>query len=89
MKYGEGLKQLLVKTMVFLIVFIGVSFVIGQRIVSSSLLYGFNIFIYGWMGYVLLFSIMGFIWDLASKVSGRNCWPRKGSTHSAISARAR
>lgn len=57
----KGLKQILFKTIIFLIAFITISFIIGKRIVSSKLLYGFDIFIYGGMGYVLLFSIAGFV----------------------------
>ncbi|MFC1682133.1 archaeosortase/exosortase family protein [Nanoarchaeota archaeon] len=58
---NKGFKQLLIKTGIFLVLFIAISFIIGQKIVESSLLYGFNIFIYGGMGKILLFSIVGFI----------------------------
>ncbi|MCD4770904.1 exosortase/archaeosortase family protein [archaeon] len=57
----KGFRQFLVKTGVFLGLFILISFAIGQRIVASSLLYGFKFFIYGGMGKVLLFSIFGFV----------------------------
>ncbi len=61
MKIQPGFKQFLIKTSVFLGLFVLFSLIIGQRIVASNLLYGFKIFIYGGMGYILLFSIMGFV----------------------------
>lgn len=61
LKFKPGFKQFLIKTGIFVILFIALSLIIGQRIVNSSLLYGFNIFIYGGMGYVLLFCIAGFV----------------------------
>jgi exosortase/archaeosortase family protein len=57
----KGFRQFLIKIGGFLGLFILISFVIGQRIVASSLLYGFKFFIYGGMGKVLLFSIFGFV----------------------------
>jgi len=60
-KLDKGFKQFLVKTGLFLVVFVLISFIIGQRIVASSLLMGFKIYIYGGMGKVLLFTIFGFV----------------------------
>lgn len=57
----KGFKQFLIKTGVFLGLFILISFIIGQKIVVSSLLFEFKIFIYGGMGKILLFSIFGFV----------------------------
>ncbi len=57
----KGFKQFILRTGIFLGLFVLISFVIGQRIVASSLLYGFNLFIYGGMGKVLLFLIFGFV----------------------------
>lgn len=57
----KGFKQFIFRTGIFLGLFVLISFVIGQRIVASSLLYGFKLFIYGGMGKVLLFSIFGFV----------------------------
>lgn len=65
----KGFKQLILKTAVFMFAFIAISFVLGQRIVGSSLLYGFDIFIYGGMGKVLLFSILGFVILYREKLS--------------------
>src|SRR4030042_3437095 len=59
-KLEKGFKQFLVKTVIFIVLFIAFSFILGQKIVSSSLLNGFKIAIYGRMGYILLFSIAGF-----------------------------
>lgn len=61
MKLTKGFKQFLVKTGIFIGLFILISLIIGQKIVASSLLYGFKIFIYGGMGKIFLFSILGFI----------------------------
>jgi len=61
MKLEKGFKEFVVKTGVFLGLFVLISFVIGQRIVASALLMGFKIFIYGGMGKILLFSILGFV----------------------------
>ena len=58
---NPGFKQLLIKTGIFLGVFILFSLIIGQKIVTSSLLEGFKISIYGGLGYILLFSVVGFI----------------------------
>lgn len=60
MKLDKGFKQLILKTCLFLGAFIVFSLIIGQKIVASSLLMDFKIFIYGGMGYILLFSIVGF-----------------------------
>ena len=61
MKLKKGFRQFLVKSGIFVFLFILISLIIGQKIVASSLLYGFKIFIYGGMGYILLFSILGFV----------------------------
>ena len=57
----KGFKQVLIKLGIFLGLFILISLIIGQKIVASSLLYGFKIFIYGGMGKILLFSVLGFV----------------------------
>jgi len=57
----KGFREFLVKTGFFLGLFVLISFIIGQRIVASSLLMGFKIFIYGGMGKILLFAILGFV----------------------------
>lgn len=69
MKIQKGFKQFILKTILFVALFILISFVIGQKIVSSNLLYEFKLFIYGGMGYVLLFSITGFILMYKEKIS--------------------
>lgn len=61
MKFDKGFKQFSLKSILFISLFILISLIIGQKIVGSSLLYGFKIFIYGGMGYILLFSMAGFI----------------------------
>ncbi|KHO53798.1 MAG: hypothetical protein QT05_C0001G0020 [archaeon GW2011_AR13] len=57
----KGFKQFITKSVIFIFLFVFISVIIGQKIVSSSLLYGFKIFIYGGWGYISLFSILGFI----------------------------
>lgn len=58
---SKGFRQLLIKTGIFLLLFVIISFIIGQGIVASSLLYDFYLFVYGGMGKVLLFCILGFV----------------------------
>jgi exosortase/archaeosortase family protein len=58
--YSEGFKELALRTIVFLFAFISISYFIGQKIVASQLLYGFDIYIYGGMGYLFLFCVLGF-----------------------------
>jgi exosortase/archaeosortase family protein len=60
-KLSPGFKQFLIKTLVFIGMFITFSFIVGQKIITSILLEGFKISIYGRIGYILLFSIAGFI----------------------------
>jgi len=60
-KLNPGFKQLLIKTGIFVGAFILFTLIIGQKIVTSSLLYKFNLAIYGGLGYILLFSVFGFI----------------------------
>jgi len=57
----QGFRQFLLKTTFFLVLFMLFSFIIGQGIVASALLMKFYIYIYGGMGYILLFSILGFV----------------------------
>lgn len=57
---SQGFRELVVRTFVFVLAFIAISYIIGQKIVESSLLYEFDIYIYGGMGYLLLFCILGF-----------------------------
>jgi exosortase/archaeosortase family protein len=61
LKKRNGFRQFLLKSAVFIALFIAVSYVIGQRILSSNMLYGHWIAIYGGMGYIFLFSIAGFV----------------------------
>lgn len=58
---NKNFKQFLIKTAIFVAAFILISMLIGQKIVASSLLMDFKIFIYGGLGKILLFSILGFI----------------------------
>lgn len=58
---NKELKQFIIRSSIFVGLFIIISLIIGQKIVTSSLLYDFSIFIYGGMGKILLFSILGFI----------------------------
>lgn len=60
-KYSPGFKQFLLRTGIFLIVFIAISYFLGRKAYGNDMLYGFNFWIYGGIGYILLFSILGFI----------------------------
>lgn len=72
LKLTPGFKQLLIKTGLFVGAFILFSLIIGQKIVTSSLLYKFNLAIYGGIGYILLFSIVGFIVLYRNRLVGLN-----------------
>lgn len=61
MKLSKGFKQFLLKTGIFVLLFILFSALIGINLYSAKLLYEFGIYIYGRVGYILLFSIAGFI----------------------------
>src|SRR3989338_7222605 len=58
---NKGFKQFLVKCALFVVLFIGFSFIIGTKLYSNDLLSGWKIEIYGRIGYILLFSLAGFI----------------------------
>src|SRR3989344_6405930 len=58
---NKGLRQFVLKTFIFVVFFILISFIIGQKILETNLLNNFYIYIYGGMGYILLFSFLGFI----------------------------
>jgi exosortase/archaeosortase family protein len=60
-KLSPGFKQFLLKTLVFVGLFIGFSYLIGTKLYIGDLMGGFGISIYGRVGYILLFSIAGFI----------------------------
>jgi exosortase/archaeosortase family protein len=57
----KGFKQFLIKTGIFVALFIAFSFLIGTKLYANNLLEGWKIGIYGRVGYILLFSIAGFI----------------------------
>ncbi|MDD5149111.1 MAG: archaeosortase/exosortase family protein [Flavobacterium sp.] len=61
MKFGKGFKQFILKTGIFITLFIAFSFLIGKNLYSEKLLNDFGIYFYGRVGYILLFSIAGFI----------------------------
>ena len=61
MKIEKGFKQFLWKTAIFILLFMAFIFLIGTKLYKYNILYGFNIYIYGRVGYILLFSIAGFI----------------------------
>ncbi len=54
-------KQFLIKTGIFVALFIAFSALIGTKLYANNLLEGWKIEIYGRIGYILLFSIAGFI----------------------------
>jgi len=59
-KLNPGFKQFLWKTGIFLFLFLAISFTAG-KVIYKGLLNDFYVYIYGGMGYILLFSIAGFI----------------------------
>jgi exosortase/archaeosortase family protein len=58
---NKGFKQFLVKTGIFITLFILFSIVIGSQLYQHGILENWKIEIYGRIGYILLFSIVGFI----------------------------
>ena len=60
-KLEKGFKQFLWKTLAFVILFIAFSLIVGTRLYKYNLLTSWGIGIYGRVGYILLFSIAGFI----------------------------
>jgi len=57
----KGFKQFLWKTGIFIAMFLAFSALIGTKLYANNLLEGWKIGIYGRIGYILLFSIAGFI----------------------------
>lgn len=68
-KLNPGLKQFLWKTGIFIILFIVFSFIVGISVFSNDLLTKWKIEIYGRIGYILLFSIVGFILLYRKRIS--------------------
>ncbi len=60
-KLSRGFKQFLVKTGIFIALFMAFIFLIGTRLYHYNILSGWKIEIWGRVGYILLFSIAGFI----------------------------
>lgn len=61
MKLEKGFRQFLLKTGLFVVLFIAFSLLIGTKLYANNLLTGWEIGIYGRVGYIILFSIAGFI----------------------------
>ncbi len=57
----KGFKQFLVRTVIFIVVFMAFSYLIGTRIFLDDFISVWKISIYTRIGYILLFSILGFI----------------------------
>lgn len=81
---SNGFKQFIIKTVIFVLIFILTSLLIGQKIVESTLLYGFGLAIYGGMGYLLLFCIMGFIFLYRDNLFKLEKYPRNKIDHFII-----
>lgn len=60
-KLEKGFKQFVIKTLIFIVLFITFSLLIGTKLYANNLLNGWAIGIYGRVGYIVLFSIAGFI----------------------------
>ncbi len=61
MKLNPGFRQFLVKTGVFVLLFLAFIFLIGTKLYKYGILEDWKIEIWGRVGYILLFSIAGFI----------------------------
>jgi len=58
LKLEKGFRQFIVKTIIFLALFIIVSGIIGPWVISTKLLYSFHFFIYGGLGKLVLFAFI-------------------------------
>jgi exosortase/archaeosortase family protein len=72
-----GLKQFLAKSTIFIISFALFSALIGTKLYTDKMLYDSGIYIYGRVGYILLFSIVGFILVYREKISGFEAFRHK------------
>ena len=70
MKLEKGFKQILIKSIIFIVLFMLFSFVIGTKLYANNLLEGWKLSIYGRVGYIILFSLMGFILIYREKLLG-------------------
>ena len=61
MRLSSDLKKLLLRTLLFVTLFVLASGSIGPWVISTDLLYGFNFFIYGNLGKLVIFSVIIFI----------------------------
>lgn len=61
MRLSTDLKKLLLRTLLFVTLFVLASGSIGPWVISTDLLYGFNFFIYGNLGKLVIFSVIIFI----------------------------
>ncbi|MFA9289402.1 MAG: archaeosortase/exosortase family protein, partial [Weeksellaceae bacterium] len=60
-KQPQGFRSFITKLLVFCVLFILVSGIVGPWIISTKLLYGFSFYIYANMGKMILFSALAFI----------------------------
>ncbi len=61
MKFTTELKTLLIRVILFIILFVLATGIIGPWVISTKLLYGFNFFIYGNLGKLVIFSVIVFL----------------------------
>ena len=61
LRLHPGFRQFLFKTFTFIAMFIVFSFIIGSKIFTANFMSVWSIDIYPRIGYILLFSIAGFI----------------------------
>ncbi len=61
MNMSKSFKELLIKSLIFVSLFIIFSIIIGTKLYQYSLLDKWKIEIYGRIGYIILFSLLGFI----------------------------
>lgn len=69
MKKSEGLKHVIVKSAIFIVLFIIYSIIIGTALYNYGLLEDWKIEIYGRLGYIILFSLLGFILVFRERLS--------------------
>ena len=74
-----GLKQFLVRLLIFLGLFITLTAITGPWIISTRLLYGFHFFIYGNLGKMVIYSTIVFILLTKDRLARLNLFPYRKS----------
>ncbi|CAN5191336.1 hypothetical protein BH09PAT2_BH09PAT2_01530 [soil metagenome] len=75
----RGFKSFLIRLLIFCVLFIAITGILGPWIISTKLLYGFHFFIYANMGKMILFSAVAFIILTRKKIKDIHSFPYRRS----------